>query len=124
VHQALETQRLAAFLFTDVVSSVGIKQRIGDSAYRRLMDRHDDFLARALTSPALARNDFGDGFLVVLSSVTDAVNSALRFLAVLRDDEVTASLGVRIGIHLGDLGGMNEHTTGTQIGRASCRERV
>jgi len=77
------------------------------------MDRHDDFLARALTSPALARNDFGDGFLVVLSSVTDAVNSALRFLAVLRDDEVTASLGVRIGIHLGDLGGMNEHTTGT-----------
>jgi len=38
----LETQRLAAFLFTDVVSSVGIKQRIGDSAYRRLMDRHDD----------------------------------------------------------------------------------
>ncbi len=98
-----QTSSLAAFLFTDIVDSTGLKSRLGDSGYARVLRLHDEILDSSLTQQPSGRNDFGDGLLLVLPTPTDAVRTALEFQHAWSAEPELEGIGVRTAIHLGEL---------------------
>jgi class 3 adenylate cyclase len=91
---------LATVLFTDLVDSTGRAAKVGDRAWRRLLDRHDDMI-RADVARHRGRlvNTAGDGALSVFDAPGRAVRCALGLVAH------TANLGltIRAGVHTAEL---------------------
>ncbi len=91
---------LATVLFTDIVDSTGILQRVGDGAWREMLATHNRLLRDDL-------NEFrgreiattGDGFLAVFDGATRAVRCGL---AMTRSAQ-RAGLAIRVGLHTGEV---------------------
>jgi len=91
---------LATILFTDIVSSTAIAERLGDVAWRELLGRHnrevrdvlDRFRGREVTTT-------GDGFLAVF----DGAGRAIRAAMAIRASSDALGLAVRAGIHTGEV---------------------
>jgi class 3 adenylate cyclase len=91
---------VATLLFTDIVGSTGIAERVGDAVWRELLGRHnrdvrdilDRFRGREVTTT-------GDGFLAVF----DGAGRAIRAAVAIRDRSGTLGLEVRAGIHTGEV---------------------
>jgi class 3 adenylate cyclase/pimeloyl-ACP methyl ester carboxylesterase len=104
---------LATVLFTDVVGSTGQVAGMGDRRWSELLATHDD----------LTRTEFerfrgreikatGDGFLAVF----DGPGRAVRCACAVRDAVRVIGIGVRVGLHTGeielhgdDIGGIAVH---------------
>jgi class 3 adenylate cyclase len=108
-------KRLAALMFTDLVGSVALQQRLGTAAYMRYVARHDEVFQECLAGvdDAQVLNETGDGFLVRFDDPADAVNTALRLQARLEDEVCEGEhLRIRIGLHLGVVTEMDERIRG------------
>ncbi|HUG75729.1 MAG TPA: adenylate/guanylate cyclase domain-containing protein, partial [Acidimicrobiia bacterium] len=106
---------LAALMFTDIVGSVDLQQRLGTEAYLRFVARHDEILTQCLAQAPDARilNETGDGFLVRFGDPSEAVMTALRLQSCLHDERVEGErISVRIGLHLGGVTEMEEKLRG------------
>ena len=98
---------LVTLMFTDLVGSTQLKQRMGDwLGVRRIQEHHA--MVRGLLaefSEAAEISTAGDSFFLVFARPSDAVVFALRLQKALRDsahaDETP--LRDRIGIHLGEV---------------------
>lgn len=120
-------QTLAVILFTDIVGSVDIKREHGQAGAAGLITRHDSLFDEAVTASEGGRvlKDTGDGFLASFTRPSEAVLTALRFQASLRDDEQLAgAVRSRIGIHLGEIGAIEtaveeEKTVGLAVDLAA-----
>lgn len=111
------TSRMAVFLFTDIVESTAIQNRIGTDAYLRLLARHDQVYQQAVVEENRGRivERTGDGFLSELPSPSDAVNAALAFQARMRDEPWGAErLTARCAVHLGEITELLEPGTGVR----------
>lgn len=90
------------FLFTDIVGSTALKERLGNTAGRKLIAQHDAAFHECLAVfPHAKFQDEGDGFFVVFDEPAQAIGFALRFqssLGRIRDPEPCLC---RIGIHAG-----------------------
>ena len=90
---------LATILFTDIVGSTDLAARVGDAAWRQVLERH-----HAIVRSELARfhgrelDTAGDGFLAVFDGPARAVRAA----AALRDALREIDLEVRAGLHTGE----------------------
>ncbi|MHB8463340.1 MAG: adenylate/guanylate cyclase domain-containing protein [Acidimicrobiales bacterium] len=104
---------LTTILFTDIVESTVNAARLGDRAWRKLLDDHDH-IVRAELSRHRGREikTTGDGFLACFDGPARAIRCALAI------SEAVRPLGVRIraGLHTGecevrgdDLGGLAVH---------------
>jgi class 3 adenylate cyclase len=104
---------LTTVLFTDIVGSTEQAARLGDRAWRRVLDDHD-----AQAGLAVQRHGgrvvktTGDGLLAVLDSPSRAVACALA----IRDGVGPLGLRIRAGVHTGeverrgdDVGGIGVH---------------
>jgi class 3 adenylate cyclase/pimeloyl-ACP methyl ester carboxylesterase len=104
---------LATVLFTDIVESTRLAERIGDRRWRELLDAHD-----ALVRAELVRhggrevNRAGDGFLATFDGPVRAIRCAQMIVAGARE----LDLAVRTGLHTGecerrgdDLAGLAVH---------------
>lgn len=113
---------LATVLFTDIVDSTQTAASMGDSAWRRLLERH-----QLAVRDALARNNgrevksTGDGFLMTFDGPARAIRCARAII------ESCDSLGieVRAGAHTGecevmgeDIGGIAVHIAARVSGQA------
>jgi class 3 adenylate cyclase len=109
-----DTERvLATVLFTDIVDSTQRAAALGDRAWRRILDRHDES-ARAEVERwrgTLVKST-GDGILARFESPTRAVRCALALGAAAR----RLGIEIRAGIHTGeieergdDVGGLGVH---------------
>lgn len=113
---------LATVLFTDIVGSTEEASRQGDSAWARLLERHQQeardeigrFGGRLIKST-------GDGFLAVFDSPSRAVSAAHAIKAAVGALGVT----IRAGVHTGeieqidsDIGGIGVHIASRVIGHA------
>jgi serine/threonine-protein kinase len=96
-----------ALLFTDLVDSTGLKERLGDSAGNELLQRH-----RAQVREVLGRfreaeeiSTAGDSFFIVCVKPSNAVRLALEIQHAHRSfaDARDAAVGLRIGIHMGEV---------------------
>lgn len=98
---------LVTLVFTDLVGSTQLKQRLGDwLGVRRIQEHHE--LVRGLLGefPEAAEiSTAGDSFFLVFARPSDAVLFALRLQKALRDSARPneAPLRDRIGIHLGEV---------------------
>ena len=113
---------LGTVLFTDVVSSTELLERVGDSKYRQMRSDHERLVRLAVeTEDGRLKTVTGDGTLSVFDSPTRAVRCAET---ICREAE-QAGLAVRAGIHTGELqrDGMNVTGlavhTGARVGAAA-----
>ncbi len=91
---------LATVLFTDIADSTGMLQRLGDTAWQRLLMAHnerlraelDRFRGREITTT-------GDGFLAVFDGAVRAIQCAASMRAVVRDLDIE----IRAGLHTGEV---------------------
>jgi class 3 adenylate cyclase/pimeloyl-ACP methyl ester carboxylesterase len=92
----------AVILFTDIVDSAALTERLGDVAFRAKARRLDSALRDVITGKggvAIEGKLLGDGVLAIFASAHEAIEAALRCGAV-GDAE---GLSLHLGIHAGDV---------------------
>jgi class 3 adenylate cyclase len=110
----LSDRVLATVLFTDIVGSSDLAARLGDQAWRKLLDAHD-----AVVRTQLERfrgrevKATGDGFLATFDGPARAIRCAVELVEGLK----RLGLDIRAGLHTGevelrddDIGGIAVHT--------------
>src|SRR5688572_5119457 len=93
-------------VFTDIVGSTALKQRLGDVAGIALLERHDAVLRGLLREFSEARELelAGDSFLLSFREAADAVVFSLRLHTALVElsRDSGSKVCVRIGMHRGE----------------------
>jgi class 3 adenylate cyclase len=90
---------LATVLFTDIVDSTGLASRLGDSAWRDLLQRHHTIVRRELARfQGRELDTAGDGFFAAFDGPARAVLAA----SAIRDSLRTLELEIRAGLHTGE----------------------
>ena len=104
---------LATVLFSDIAASTTQAVAMGDARWRELLDDHDRVVARQVQRYAGKQiKTTGDGVLATFEGPTQAIRSGMA----IRDAARQLGLGVRVGIHTGeverrgdDVGGIAVH---------------
>ena len=117
---------LATVLFTDIVDSTAILQRVGDATWREMLATHNRLLRDDLNQfrgREIATT--GDGFLAIFDGATRAVRCGL---AMTRSAQ-RAGLAIRVGLHTGEVEmegpnarGVAVHTAARVMSFASASE--
>jgi len=96
----VESERvLATILFTDIVGSTERAATLGDSAWRRLLERHHAVVRRELARfQGRELDTAGDGFFAAFDGPARAVLAA----AAIRDALRPLELEIRAGLHTGE----------------------
>ncbi len=90
---------LATILFTDIVGSTELAARIGDSAWRELLQRHHAIVRRELARfQGRELDTAGDGFFAAFDGPARAVHAA----SAIRDALPTLGIEIRAGLHTGE----------------------
>ena len=92
----------AVILFTDIVSSTELTERLGDAAFREASRALDAGLRAAIREAggdAIEGKLLGDGVLATFPSAAQAIEGARRCLAL----SAASELGLHIGLHAGDV---------------------
>jgi class 3 adenylate cyclase len=91
---------LATVLFTDVVGSTETATRVGDRAWRSLLERHHQVVRRALARwRGREIETAGDGFLATFDGPARAIRCAVAATEGIRD----LGLQIRAGLHTGEV---------------------
>lgn len=88
-----------ALLFSDIVDSTAMVQRLGDAAASSLWDRHDRLVAALLAAHDGREIDRSDGCLLLFADVPAAAAFAAGYHAGL----AALGLAARVGLHLGPV---------------------
>jgi class 3 adenylate cyclase len=90
---------LATMLFTDIVGSTELAARIGDAAWRDLLQRHHAIVRRELARfQGRELDTAGDGFFAAFDGPARAVHAA----SAIRDALQALEIDVRSGLHTGE----------------------
>ncbi len=109
-------RRLAAVLFTDIVSSTEQLQAVGDRRWRAMLESHDDIAQRTVgRHGGRVVKSTGDGTMAIFDGPASAVVAALDLLAALRRFDLQA----RAGVHVGELEERGDDVTGIAVHLAS-----
>ncbi|MCW3018416.1 MAG: hydrolase, partial [Solirubrobacterales bacterium] len=111
--RAVPSERvLATVLFTDIVDSTAVASRVGDAAWRRLLDEHDS-QTHAAVRDGLGRvvKSTGDGVLATFDSPSRAMESAVRLRKRLAD----IGIQIRAGLHTGEIERRGEDVGGVGV---------
>ena len=99
---------VTTLLMTDIVDSTGAAGRLGDAAWKQVLSDHNRLVrAQLLRFGGSEVNTTGDGFLATFRSAV----AALRCAAAIRDALRQTGVGVRVGVHTGEV-----EAIGTNIG--------
>lgn len=105
-------RRIATIVFLDIVESTATALRFGDRRWRDLLD---DFRRVVRAELALYGgrevNTRGDDFLIVFDVPRTAVGCALA----IRDRAELLDLGLRVGIHVGEVQELGEDVAGLSV---------
>ena len=103
-------------MFTDLVSSTALSQRVGDDAAQRTLEIHDAVVRKAIAShDGVEVKHTGDGIMVAFNSAADAVHAASVILARLGRE----SVNVRIGLNAGEPIARDGDLYGTAVNLAA-----
>ena len=114
---------LAAVLFTDIVGSTELASSLGDARWRRVLDDHDQLVARQVERFAghMVKST-GDGALATF----DGPGRAVRCAQAIASGAIAFGLEVRAGVHAGeierrgdDVGGIAVHIGARVAGLAA-----
>ena len=115
--QRKESRRtLATLLFTDIVDSTGHAQRLGDTAWRTLLEQHNLAVRREVSRcNGIEVTTTGDGFFARFDSPAQAVEAA----RAARKAMTALDLEIRAGIHTGECEMEGSSLTGMAVHIAS-----
>jgi class 3 adenylate cyclase/pimeloyl-ACP methyl ester carboxylesterase len=117
---------LATVLFTDIVNSTRSAAAIGDQAWRRLLDSHDELAVQTVEKyrGTLVKTT-GDGILATFDGPGRAVRCALSLEAASKQ----MGLPLRAGLHTGeieirgrDIGGIAVHAAARVMAQSQANE--
>jgi len=109
---AKPSRPVAAVLFTDLVGSTEAVRSMGDADWRRVLDNHDRLIDRTVRRHGGTMvKATGDGALTTF----DSPSRALRCASEVRSQLAGLELGVRMGVHLGELEGRGEDVAGVAV---------
>lgn len=119
---------LATILFTDIVGSTELAERIGDAALKRTIGMHNDVVRTVVIQfGGREANTAGDSFLVVF----DGAERAIRCGLALVDALAAIRVPIRVGVHSGevemdgdDVRGVAVHTAARVAGKAGAGDVV
>lgn len=125
-HCVAPERGLVTVLFTDIAASTERAARMGDSAWRELLARHDAMVRGALEQHrGRELKSVGDGFLATF----DGPARAIRGACAIRTGAQALGLEVRAGVHTGeceligaDIGGLGVHIGARVAGLAQPSE--
>ena len=105
--EAYEASAFRTILFTDIVGSTELTQRLGDAAAMTVLRQHDEAVREALRAfGGREIKHTGDGIMASFTSASCCVGCALaiqeRFTEPATASAVDASIQVRIGISAGE----------------------
>jgi class 3 adenylate cyclase len=99
-------------MFTDIVGSTERAADLGDSGWRRLVERHDALVRGELERHrGLEVKTMGDGFLATF----DGPARAIRCAAAARDAVRGLGIEIRVGVHTGECERMNGDVGGIAV---------
>jgi class 3 adenylate cyclase/pimeloyl-ACP methyl ester carboxylesterase len=109
---AQPTRVLSTVLFTDIVGSTERAAEVGDRRWRGVLNVHDE-LARRLVEEFGGRlvKTTGDGILATF----DGPGRAIQCAAALRDELAGVGVGIRAGLHTGEVEVRGEHVGGLAV---------
>jgi class 3 adenylate cyclase len=103
---------LATVLFTDIVGATVMTERLGDGAWRELLERHHAIVRRELAHFGGREIDTaGDGFLASFEGPARGVRCAMA----IRDGLRPLGLEVRAGLHTGECEWSGEKLAGIAV---------
>jgi uncharacterized protein (TIGR00369 family) len=107
---------LTTVLFTDLVNSTAMAERLGDQAWRERLDEHNAVVRRQIAlSKGREVKTIGDSFMATFNTPAGAVQCA----RAIRDGLRRIGLEVRIGIHTGECEVVGSDLTGIAVVVAS-----
>lgn len=99
---AFASRPVTTILFTDLVGSTTVARELGDADWRAVLDHHDHLIERTVRRHGgTIVKTTGDGALTPFY----APSRALRCALALRDAMVDLDIGMRMGLHLGEVEG-------------------
>jgi class 3 adenylate cyclase len=99
-HAAVTDRVLATVLFTDIAASTERAAKLGDRAWRGLLDAHDRVVRRQLERfRGREVNTVGDGFVATF----DGPGRAIQCACAIRDAVKALDIEVRVGLHTGEI---------------------
>ena len=112
----MHSRKFATVLFTDIVDSTMNAERVGDTAWRDVLDRHDDLCHIEIgVSGGRWIKSTGDGLLATFDSPSRAVRSAWTLR-----DRIRSELGIEIraGLHAGEIETRGDDVAGMTVQQA------
>jgi class 3 adenylate cyclase len=103
---------LATVLFTDIVGSTERAAELGDSAWKRVLERHHALVRRQLAAFRGEEVDTaGDGFFATFDGPARAISCA----RAVRDEVRALDLDIRAGLHTGECELVGEKIAGIAV---------
>jgi predicted ATPase/class 3 adenylate cyclase len=108
-------------MFTDVEGSTRILQRLGDSAYTEVLERHNELIRASLqTHHGVEVSTDGDAFFAVFTDPLDAASAAAQITRSLESEPwPDGKVSVRIGVHTGTAVVGGDNYVGVDVHRAA-----
>ena len=95
---------IATILFTDIVSSTALMQRVGDDLAQRLFQDHHDFLRDAVRASFGDLVEWtGDGVMAIFESASDALHYAMAVQRTEGRQTEDEKLRLRVGLNVGEV---------------------
>lgn len=92
----------AVVMFTDLVASTELIERFGEDGAHERRQRHFELLRRAITANGGREvKNLGDGLMVIFADPSDSVVCAAAMQRAVAEDP--DQLGLRVGLHAGEL---------------------
>jgi class 3 adenylate cyclase len=114
--QTLKERVLVTLLFTDIVDSTGVAQRVGDRRWTELLNAHNQMMSDTIDRyrGQLAKLT-GDGILAVF----DGAARAVRCASACRQAAHDLGLTIRAAVHTGEIEVTGEELHGLAVHEAS-----
>ena len=115
-----QSEGTASVMFTDIADSSELTRQMGDHKWTEIISRHLDRAEQVIvTNRGRLVKSLGDGTMSIFPSVQDAVQAAM---ALQQDNELVDAavpLGLRVGIHTGEVVQRDEDFFGTVVNKAA-----
>ncbi len=120
---SLNSDTTATIMFTDIVGSSAMMERLGDRGGRLVLSAHEEIIrSNTAAHNGTEVKSLGDGFMLIFPSVRRGVQCAIAVQKALIEhnrNQTEARILVRIGLSVGEPIREDEDMYGTSVIRAS-----